>query len=81
MPGGSPYRLKVMTKGWSYWHGTSTFWSSTRSRIKHDHFLARRDDRRQWGTSQSPGPLVEMSREEAEKYEGFFDISNPKKEA
>ena len=65
-----------MTKGYAYWHGATLFWSETRGFIKHHNYKARLNDRYQWGTSQTPGPLVQMTREEAEGWEGFWDISH-----
>jgi hypothetical protein len=61
--------------GYGYFHGTACYWSETRSRIKHHHHRSRVNDRCQWGTSQSPSPLMPMARTEAESYEGFFDLS------
>jgi hypothetical protein len=57
--------------GFAFFHGTGVFWSPTRGVIKHLHFLAKRADRYQWGTSQSPSRLMKMTRDEAEQYEGF----------
>lgn len=66
---------EFLVKGFAYWHGTALVWSWTKSRIKHAHYCACVNDRFQWGTSQSPGPLVPMSKEDAQKWAGFFDIS------
>ena len=65
-----------MTSGYAYWHGTTLVWSATRSKIKHHHYQARLADKFQWGTSQSPGPLEPMSKESAQEWAGFFDISD-----
>jgi hypothetical protein len=60
--------------GYGYFHGTAVYWAPTRGVIKHHHFLARRADRQQWGTSQSPSSLRPMTRDEAFSYEGFCHI-------
>jgi hypothetical protein len=52
--------------GYAYWHGASLFYFPTKGVAKHSLAMARRQDRLQWGTSQSPSRLISMGRSEAE---------------